>query len=36
MFQEEVWEVGAQLLGLALGILILVCVIVSEDEFLYF
>ncbi|KAH8505986.1 hypothetical protein H0E87_012990 [Populus deltoides] len=34
--KEEVWEVGAQLLGLALGILILVCVIVSEDEFLYF
>lgn len=29
MFQEEVWEVAAQLLGLGLGILFLVCYFVS-------
>lgn len=31
MFQEEVWEVAAQLLGLGLGILFLVSYFVSDD-----
>lgn len=32
MFQEEVWEVAAQLLGLGLGILFLVSYFVSDDD----
>lgn len=34
IFQEEVWEVVAQLVGLALGILILVIYRIFQDGFI--